>query len=94
MITEQIDELLKREEEFHDEWAISENIDDIDVISIFESFLSFENKFIVSQMGNLKGKKILDVGAGLGESSVYFALKGAEVFYNDISPKMGNLLIN
>jgi len=84
-----IDDLLKREEAFHDEWALSEKVEDIDVIRIFESMLSFENKYIVQKMGDLRGKKILDVGAGLGESSVYFALKGAEVYYNDISPEMG-----
>jgi 2-polyprenyl-3-methyl-5-hydroxy-6-metoxy-1,4-benzoquinol methylase len=84
-----IEELLKREEEFHDEWALSENVDDIDVVSLFESFIAMENTYIMSKLGDIKGKKILDVGAGLGESSVYFALKGAEVYYNDISPKMG-----
>jgi 2-polyprenyl-3-methyl-5-hydroxy-6-metoxy-1,4-benzoquinol methylase len=85
----EIEELLKREEEFHDEWALSENVDDIDVNTLFESFIALENNFIMKKLGDLKGKKILDVGAGLGESSVYFALQGAEVYYNDISPKMG-----
>ena len=84
-----IDDLLRREEEFHDEWAMSENVDDIDVNALFESFVAFENKYILKELGDLKGKKILDVGAGLGESSVYFAQKGAEVYFNDISPKMG-----
>lgn len=84
-----IDELLQREETFHDEWAESENIDDIDVHTLFESFIAIENSYIIKELGDLKGKKILDVGAGLGESSVYFALQGAEVYYNDISPKMG-----
>jgi SAM-dependent methyltransferase len=39
-------------------------------------------------MGDLKGKRILDIGAGLGESSVYFALRGASVTYSDLSPEM------
>jgi len=84
-----IEELLEREEAFHDEWAMSENIDDIDVVALFESFVADENKYIMSQLGDIRGKKILDVGAGLGESSVYFAMQGAEVYYNDVSPKMG-----
>lgn len=84
-----IDELLQREETFHDEWAESEDINEIDVEKLFESFISIENNYILEELGDLKGKKILDVGAGLGESSVYFAMKGAEVYYNDISPKMG-----
>src|ERR1700744_6167721 len=86
-----IEELLRREEAFHDEWALSENVDDIDVKNLFESFIAMENRYIMDKLGNLKGKKILDVGAGLGESSVYFALMGAEVYYNDISPQMGEL---
>jgi len=84
-----IEELLRREEEFHDEWAMSEDVNEIDVHALFESFVAFENNYVIRELGDLKGKKILDVGAGLGESSVYFALKGAEVYYNDISPKMG-----
>jgi 2-polyprenyl-3-methyl-5-hydroxy-6-metoxy-1,4-benzoquinol methylase len=39
-------------------------------------------------MGPLAGKRVLDVGAGLGESSVYFALQGAEVTATDLSPQM------
>lgn len=89
MSDQNIEELLKREEEFHDDWADNENIDEIDPVAFFESMASFENKYIIEKMGDLKGKKILDVGAGLGESSVYFAMKGAIVYYNDISPKMG-----
>ncbi len=89
MINDKVEELLHREEAFHDEWALSENIDEIDVVTLFESFIALENRYVMSKLGDLKGKKILDVGAGLGESSVYFALKGADVYYNDISPKMG-----
>jgi SAM-dependent methyltransferase len=39
-------------------------------------------------MGPLHGKRLLDIGAGLGESSVYFALHGARVTTVDISPLM------
>jgi SAM-dependent methyltransferase len=41
-------------------------------------------------MGDLRGKKLLDIGAGLGESSVYFALQGAQVTATDLSPAMVN----
>ncbi len=47
-----------------------------------------ENQFILRHMGDLRGKKLLDIGAGLGESSVYFALHGADVTTVDISPQM------
>lgn len=83
-----IQKQLEREATFHNDWADAENVDEIDVIAQFEGIAAIENKFIVSQMGNLKGKRILDVGAGFGESSVYFALQGASVVSNDISPKM------
>ncbi|MFY7787603.1 MAG: class I SAM-dependent methyltransferase [Thermoflexibacteraceae bacterium] len=86
--TVDIQKQLERETTFHNDWADAENIENIDVLAQFEGIAAIENKFIVAQMGNLKGKKILDVGAGFGESSVYFALQGAEVVFNDISPKM------
>ncbi len=47
-----------------------------------------ENQFILQRMGNLTSKRLLDVGSGLGESSVYFALQGAAVTMVDISPRM------
>ncbi len=47
-----------------------------------------ENRFLLAQMGSLRGKRLLDVGAGLGESSVYFGLRGASVPTTDISPEM------
>ena len=54
----------------------------------FEAPTALENRFILSQMGPLSGKKLLDIGAGLGESSVYFALQGAHVTTVDISRLM------
>jgi 2-polyprenyl-3-methyl-5-hydroxy-6-metoxy-1,4-benzoquinol methylase len=93
MKKEDTEDLLKREESFHDEWAESENIEETEVRAFFESFVAVENRFMLGVLGDLKGKKILDVGAGLGESSVYFALCGAEVYYNDISPKMGEFAL-
>ncbi len=50
-----------------------------------------ENQWILELMGDLRGKKLLDIGAGLGESSVYFALQGADVVCTDISPAMVDL---
>jgi ubiquinone/menaquinone biosynthesis C-methylase UbiE len=77
-----------KEAHFHDHWAESVNPDELLVYEAFEAPTAFENKFIAATMGPPKGKKLLDVGAGLGESSVYFALKGADVTYTDISEGM------
>jgi SAM-dependent methyltransferase len=81
-------ELHEREAAFHDAWASSTNLEDILVKECFEAPTALENQFILRKMGNLAGKKLLDIGAGLGESSVYFALQRAQVTTTDISPLM------
>src|ERR1700728_1690199 len=78
----------QREAAFHDAWAGSTPVDDVLVRECFQAPTALENRFILSRMGNLKGKRLLDIGAGLGESSVYFALQGAQVTASDISPEM------
>jgi len=78
----------QRETDFHDEWARSTDIRSISVREAFEAPTAMENRFLLAQMGSLAGKRLLDVGAGLGESSVYFALQGAQVTTTDISPEM------
>ena len=78
----------QREADFHDEWARSTDIRSISVREAFEAPTAMENRFLLGQMGSLAGKRLLDVGAGLGESSVYFALQGARVTTTDISPEM------
>jgi 2-polyprenyl-3-methyl-5-hydroxy-6-metoxy-1,4-benzoquinol methylase len=83
--------ILKAEAQFHDEWADSMNLADVDVRRAFEASTAPENRFILEKMGDIRGKRILDVGCGLGESSVYFALQGAKVTALDLSPKMVDL---
>ena len=78
----------QREAAFHDAWAGSTPVDDVLVRECFQAPAALENRFILSRMGNLRGKRLLDIGAGLGESSVYFALQGAQVTMTDISPGM------
>jgi SAM-dependent methyltransferase len=76
------------EARFHDEWAASVDLRGIPVREAFEAPTALENRFFLNLMGPLAGKRILDVGAGLGESSVYFALQGAHVTTTDLSPGM------
>lgn len=78
----------EKEAIFHDDWADHTNIAQVYVDEAFESRASPENRQIISWMGSLKDKKILEIGCGLGEASVYFAKQGASVTATDISPKM------
>lgn len=83
------DAARKRAEEiFHDEWAASVDVSKIDVRQMNEACTAPEMRWIRQSLGELKGRTLLDVGCGLGEASVYFALLGAEVTATDISPGM------
>jgi len=80
--------VLKKEEVFHDTWATSINVASVMVDEFFEACTSPENKIILKKLGDVKNKKILEIGCGAGEASVYFAKKGADVIATDISGKM------
>jgi SAM-dependent methyltransferase len=77
-----------REASFHDNWAESASVQTTRVRESFEAPTALEVKYILHELGRLKGLRILDAGAGLGEASVYFALQGAEVVAADLSPAM------
>jgi len=79
---------MKNEEEFHDAWAESTDVTSIDVYKVNEAVTSPELRYIRELLGDLKGKDLLDVGCGLGEASVYFALQGANVTSLDVSAGM------
>ena len=83
-------DIIENEEKFHDEWAKKEDYKQIDLKKRNEALTAPEMRYIVSKLGDLKGKSLLDVGCGLGEASVYFALKGASVTSSDLSSEMLN----
>lgn len=73
------------EEQFHDEWA--ESIDPASVM-VDDSWIAQtcpEHRWIAKQLGDLRGKRVLDVGCGAGEAAVWFAKQGADVTACDIS---------
>lgn len=76
------------EEAFHDEWAASVDVAKIDVRRMNEACTAPEMRCIRAALGDLRGRTLLDVGCGLGEAAVYFAMEGASVTATDISPGM------
>lgn len=78
----------RAEEHFHDEWAASEDVTRIPVRRRNEACTAPEMRHIRAALGDLRGRELLDVGCGLGEASVYFALEGAAVTAADLSPGM------
>lgn len=82
------DERIQTEREFHDAWADSEDVEKIDVRAANEVCTAPEMRYITQRLGNIKGKRLLDVGCGLGEASVYFAILGADVTSSDLSQGM------
>jgi ubiquinone/menaquinone biosynthesis C-methylase UbiE len=82
------DEILRKEQIFHDHWAAAIDIDGIHVADYFEACTAPENRFILRQLGDVRDKRLLDLGCGAGENSVYFALKGARCVAADYSPGM------
>ncbi len=82
------DERIQNEREFHDAWADSEDVEKIDVRASNEVCTAPEMRYITQRLGNIKGKRLLDVGCGLGEASIYFAILGADVTSSDLSQGM------
>ena len=82
---EETTDKVRREKDFHNQWAQSIQIDDLLVRETFEAPTAIENHYALTQLGYLKGKRGLDLGCGAGESSVYLALQGAEVHACDVA---------
>jgi SAM-dependent methyltransferase len=82
------EERIENERDFHDAWANSEDVEKINVRETNEVCTAPEMRYITKRLGNIKGKRLLDVGCGLGEASVYFAMLGADVTSSDLSQGM------
>jgi ubiquinone/menaquinone biosynthesis C-methylase UbiE len=86
-------DLLRREQDFHDQWASTIDVDGIRVRDYFEACTAPENRFILKQLGDVRGKYLLDLGCGAGENSVYFAQLGARCVATDYSPGMVDVAV-
>ncbi len=76
------------EESFHDDWAASIKMDDLDVYAAFTAKTVPEFHYALEALGELQGKTLLDVGCGPGESAIFLANQGARVTAVDISSGM------
>lgn len=74
-----------KEEEFHNGWAEQIVIEEVMVDESFECITAPEGRKVAEWLGDITGKKVLDVGCGAGEASVYFAKQGADVTASDLS---------
>ncbi|MBN1764938.1 MAG: methyltransferase domain-containing protein [Sedimentisphaerales bacterium] len=76
------------ESEFHDKWAAGIDLTGLQVNENFEAVTAPENRYAKEVMGDIRNKRILDLGCGAGETSVFFAGQGAQVTALDISEQM------
>lgn len=72
---------------FHDEYAATVDIETINIYSSF-SQAAQEHRHAHRLFKDVKGKKILDLGCGFGETAVFWARLGAYVEGIDISSGM------
>lgn len=86
-----MDKRISDEKVFHDAWAKETDHESVDVFGAWNELACPENAWIARELGDLNGSKLLDIGCGLGESSTFFALRGADVTAIDISPEMLDL---
>jgi ubiquinone/menaquinone biosynthesis C-methylase UbiE len=82
------DARLLSEETFHDQWAAGASPGEVLVRESFEADTAPENRLVLHIFGEVAGKRILDLGCGLGEGAVYFASRGARVTACDLSAGM------
>lgn len=87
-VTQQSIAKIDDEEKLSDRWAESVDVSGIDVIRSNTVCTVPELRFLHSRLGDISGLSVLDLGCGLGEASVYFALRGARVTSVDLSKPM------
>lgn len=77
-----------RERDFHDGWAGDVDLATLDPIRTAACPTTPETIWALRALGDLRGKRVLDLGSGTGETTAWLALQGARVEAVDISPRM------
>ncbi|GEM_PF-1553755 len=86
-----IDEYLRIEREFHDHYADECDWDEpvTDNLSYDRGIYGTEvEDYFLKLLGNVRGKKMLDIGSGHGNTALNLAMRGAEVTSIDIAPRL------
>jgi SAM-dependent methyltransferase len=82
------EQTLHREEAFHDAWASAVDPASVPVRESFTLPTCPENRWLHAQLGDVRGKTVLELGTGLGEAATWFAMHGAQVIATDLSGGM------
>lgn len=78
------------ESRFYDRYAERLTLETLDPLQVFAP-TCLENVHLLAQLDDLHGKRVLDIGCGQGDTSVFFALRGAEVWSIDVADRMVKL---
>ena len=77
----------QEESEFYNRYASQLAVAKLAPVDVFAA-TCLENIQLLEQFGELRGLRVLDIGCGQGDTSVAFALRGAEVWAIDVSDRM------
>ena len=79
-------DVKQAEEHFHDDWAASLDPTNVMVDQSWQAATCPEHRWLWHQVGgDVRGKRVLDLGCGAGEAAVWFAKHGASVVASDLS---------
>ena len=83
-----LDERHDRERSFHDRWAEEIDPQDLDPVRMATCPTTPETSWAFGALGEVRGKRLLDLGCGYGETTAWLAMQGATVDAIDISSRM------
>jgi len=77
-----------RERGFHDRWAAEVDPESLDPWRLAACPTTPETSYALSLLGDLSGKRVLEIGCGHGELTSWLAMAGARLTTRDLSPGM------